>query len=137
MTLLRWIDIESENFQINVVEKQKYYKVKANGNFNYRATLFALVRLVCDYSLDSSYKIVMDFEETKLNFTNDEITGLINYIKHLQTFYSNRFSLILPRKHSDMATLIISRFNKEDVRMDYLQGSKNLNHWLKNTSEIK
>ena len=133
MTLLRWVDIESEEFQINVIENGKFCKVKAKGDINYRATLFALVRLISDFSFDSGYKIIIDFEDANIDFTNEEITGLLNYIKHIQEFYTNRFALLLPKMDSSLSSLIISRFTKAGIRMDFIQGSKNIDIWLKNT----
>ncbi len=133
MTLLRWVDIESDSFQITVVENGKFCKVKAKGNINYRATLFALVRLVSDFSFDSSYRIIIDFHDTDFDFSNDEISGLLNYLEHIQEFYPNRFALLLPDNDSSLTSLLMSRIQKSGIRMDLFHGSREIDHWLDNT----
>ena len=131
MTLLRWVDIESDSYQFNVIENGRFCKIKATGEINYRATIFALVRLVSDSRFDSSYKIILDFEASKFDFSNNEITGLINYISHVHDFYPNRFALILPEEKSSMGTLLASRCKRAGLKIDFFLGSSLLEHWIK------
>ena len=130
MTLLKWVDIESNNYQIRVVEDGRFCKLKANGMVNYRATLFALVRLVCDHRFDSDYKIIIDFENTDFDFSNNEITGLIKYIVHLKEFYANHFAIVLPREESSMSSLLISRCEKSNLKVKFFFGSSDVDKWL-------
>jgi hypothetical protein len=132
MTLLRWVNIESEVYTINVVENGRFCKVRATGEINYRATLFALVRLITDFQFDSSYKIILDFEKSKFDFSNDEITGLINYIQHIRDFYPNHFALILPETSSSIGTLLISRCKRTNLNIEFFHGSAKIDEWLAN-----
>ncbi|MCF8372920.1 MAG: hypothetical protein K9H64_14965 [Bacteroidales bacterium] len=133
MALLKWVNIESDIYQINVVENGKFCKVRATGEINYRATIFALVRLITDFQFDSSYKIILDFENSKFDFTNDEITGLINYIKHICDFFTNRFALILPEGNSSMATLLVSRCKRAGLNIEFFNGAARVDEWLINS----
>ena len=133
MTLLRWVDLESNNYQISIIENGEFCKVKASGEITYRATLFALVRLVTDFQFKSSYRIILDFENTKFAFTNEEISGLINYLHHIKSFFPNRFAIILPEEDTVLGSLLASRCKRADLSIDFFLGSELIEHWLENT----
>lgn len=134
MTLLKWVNTESDIYQINVNENNRFCRVEATGEINYRATILALVRMISDFRLDSNYKIILDIENYKFDFTNEEITGLINYIRHIHDFYPNRFALILSKENTSMGDLLASRCKKAGLWIDFFLGSSHLDHWIKNTS---
>lgn len=130
MTLLRWVDLESNCFRINVIENGKFCKLKSKGCVNYRATLFALTRLISDYQFDSSYKIVIDFEETDFDFSTTEIDGILKYISHLKEFHTNRFAIILPDIENSMSGYLVSKCKSAGLEIDIFYGTAELDRWL-------
>jgi hypothetical protein len=134
MTLLKWVDIESDIYQINIIENGGFCIIKAAGEINYRATLFALVRAVSDARFDSRYKIILNLEKAKFDFSNEEITGLINYIKHIYGYYQNRFAIILSEEKNSMEALLMSRCKKEGLKVFFLLGSEHIEHWMETSN---